>query len=216
MNKKQYYNSIILIFAFLIFFKTQAQEKKQESEEIDKIVFMGNSITEFWPKYSNLFFLNPSYINKGVSGQTTTQMLKRFKVDVINEKPNSVVILAGINDIARNTGPISIKDISKNIIKMSNHARTNNINVIICSVLPAKYIPWNRSIKDTRRKIKSLNLLLYQYCEENKIIYLDYYSEMVDTEGGLKAPEYTSYNDLVHPNKMGYKKMEEILLNVLK
>ena len=97
---------------------------------------------------------------------------------------------------------------------MSELAITNKINVIICSVLPAKKIIWNPSIKP-RYKIISLNSLLKKYCRDNNIYYLDYYSKMVDWGGGLQAPEYTSKYDLVHPNKNGYKVMEEILLNKL-
>ena len=192
-----------------------AKDKNYILKEDRKIVFIGNSITEFWPQYTDFFRLNNLYINKGISGQTTNQMLKRFQTDVINQTPYSVIILAGINDIAQNTGPITIKKISENIIKMSELAINENINVIICSVLPANKFMWNLSIIPTY-KVIYLNSLLKNYCKENKILFIDFYSEMVDWGGGLRTPQYTSKYDLVHPNKKGYEKMEEILINILK
>ena len=180
-----------------------------------KIVFMGNSITQMWSDSSFFFKSNPSFINKGISGQTTTQMLIRFNDDVIKENANTVIILAGINDIAQNTGPIQIKDIAVNIFRMAEMAQKNNINVFICSVLPANRILWNKSIKPTYKVIK-LNMLLKEFCKNKNIEYVDYYSEMVDWNGGLKSPLYTSKWDLVHPNKKGYEKMEEILIKKIK
>ena len=192
-----------------------AKEKNLILKENRKVVFLGNSITEFWPQYTNFFSLNKLYINKGISGQTTIQMLKRFQTDVINQNPYSLIILAGINDIAQNTGPITIDEIAENIIKMSELATEKKINVIICSVLPANKFMWNLSINPTY-KVIYLNSLLKKYCKENNIVFIDYYSKMTDWGGGLKTPQYTSKYDLVHPNKKGYEKMEEILLNILK
>ena len=180
-----------------------------------KIVFMGNSITQMWSDNSFFFKSNPSFINKGISGQTTPQMLMRFDDDVIKENANTVIILAGINDIAQNTGPIQIKNIADNIFRMAEMAQKNNINVFICSVLPANRILWNKSIKPTYKVIK-LNMLLKEFCKNKNIEYVDYYSEMVDWNGGLKSPLYTSKWDLVHPKKKGYEKMEEILIKKIK
>lgn len=180
-----------------------------------KIVFIGNSITQMWSDNSFFFKSNPSFINKGISGQTTPQMLMRFDNDVIKENANTVIILAGINDIAENTGPIQIEDIAVNIFRMAEMAQKNNINVFICSVLPANRILWNKSIKPTYKVIK-LNMLLKEFCKNKNIEYVDYYSEMVDWSGGLKSPLYTSKWDLVHPNKKGYEKMEEILIKKIK
>ena len=176
---------------------------------------MGNSITQMWSDNSFFFKSNPSFINKGISGQTTPQMIIRFNDDVIKENANTVIILAGINDIAQNTGPIQIKDIADNIFRMAEMAQKNNINVFICSVLPANRILWNKSIKPTYKVIK-LNMLLKEFCKNKNIEYVDYYSEMVDWSGGLKSPLYTSKWDLVHPNKKGYEKMEEILIKKIK
>ena len=201
--------TFLTFILFLISLFTFAQKNNQ------KIIFIGNSITEMWTKKSFFFKSNTNFINKGISGQTTSEILNRFQNDVINKKPNTVIILAGINDIAENNGPIKIKNIAKNIFKMVELAKKEKINTIICSVLPANKILWNKSIKPTFKIIK-LNMMLKQFCKNNKIEYVDYYSEMVDWKGGLKTPLYTSKWDLVHPNEKGYEKMEEILQISLK
>ena len=200
------------IFLFFLIINYNFLEAKPKNK---KIVFMGNSITQMWSDNSFFFKSNPSFTNKGISGQTTPQMLMRFYDDVIKENANTVIILAGINDIAQNTGPIQIKDIADNIFRMAEMAQKNNINVFICSVLPANRILWNKSIKPTYKVIK-LNMLLKEFCKNKNIEYVDYYSEMVDWSGGLKSPLYTSKWDLVHPNKKGYDKMEEILIKKIK
>ena len=181
--------------------------------EIDKnrVVFMGNSITEGWSNFNPDFFIDNPYVNRGISGQTTPQMLIRFKPDVVNLNPKSVVILAGINDIAGNTGPMKIENIAENIFSMSEIAKSNNIEVFICSVLPAKAFPWSPSIKNVAEKVIKLNSILEKYCLDNKIQYVDYHSEMNDGNGGLKVPEHTTEDDLVHPNKEGYKVMEDVI-----
>ena len=202
--RKKIFLLLILIFNF-----STAEPKN------NKIVFMGNSITQMWSQNSFFFKSNPSFINKGISGQTTPQMLNRFKKDVIKQNASTVIILAGINDIAQNTGPIKVENIANNIFKMAEMAQKNNIDVIICSVLPANKILWNKSIKPTYKVIK-LNMLLKQFCKNKNIEYVDYYSEMVDWSGGLKTPLYTSKRDLVHPNQKGYEKMEEILIKKIK
>ena len=201
--------TFLTFILFLISLFTFAQKNNQ------KIIFIGNSITEMWTKKSFFFKSNTNFINKGISGQTTSEILNRFQNDVINKKPNTVIILAGINDIAENDGPIKIKKIAENIFKMVELAKKEKINTIICSVLPANKILWNKSIKPTFKIIK-LNMILKQFCKNNKIEYVDYYSEMVDWKGGLKTPLYTSKWDLVHPNEKGYEKMEEILQISLK
>ena len=194
-----------------------AESNKELIDDLDenRVVFMGNSITEGWSNFNPDFFINNPFVNRGISGQTTPQMLIRFKPDVVNLKPNAVVILAGINDIAGNTGPIKIENIAENIFSMSEIALANNIEVFICSVLPAKAFPWSPSIKNVSKKVIELNLLLKDYCLENNIQYVDYHSVMDDGNGGLKVPEHTTENDLVHPNKKGYKVMEGVILNFL-
>tara|TARA_B100000965_G_scaffold299648_1_gene258024 strand:+ start:3114 stop:3836 length:723 start_codon:yes stop_codon:yes gene_type:complete len=180
-----------------------------------RVVFMGNSITESWSHFDPDFFLTNSYINRGISGQTTPQMLIRFKPDVINLKPKAVVILAGINDIAGNTGPMQVENIAENIQSMAEISKANEIQVLICSVLPAIDFPWSPGLNPST-KVLRLNKLLKNYCRENNIIYVDYYSSMVDKNGGLKVPEYTSSDDLVHPNKKGYEVMSNIIQDSLK
>lgn len=193
---------------------------KNENEELiknnqrDVVVFMGNSITEGWSYFSPDFFIENQFINRGIGGQTTPQMLIRFKPDVVSLKPKSVVILAGINDIAGNTGPMKIKNIADNIFSMAEIAKANKIKVYICSVLPAKDFPWSPGLNPSKKVIK-LNKMLIDYCYKNNIKYVDYYSKMNDGKGGLKVPEYTSKDDLVHPNEQGYSVMETVILNAL-
>ncbi len=175
------------------------------------IVFMGDSITEFWSNYDNSFFANNGFINRGISGQTTSQMLLRFPQDVIQLQPSKVVILAGINDIAQNTGPISIEQIMRNIISMVELAKANHFEVILCSVLPANKFDWNHKIQPAKKVIE-LNKLIKKFAEENNITYVDYYSTMVDENKGLKK---IYGNDGVHPNKEGYKTMEQLLLKAI-
>ena len=176
---------------------------------------MGNSITQGWSDFNPDFFIENPFVNRGISGQTTPQMLIRFKPDVVNLKPKAVVILAGINDIAGNTGPMEIENIAENIFSMSEIAIANNIKVFICSVLPAKDFPWSPGLNPAEKVVK-LNDILIEYCKRNKLTYVDYYEKMNNGEGGLKVPEHTSASDLVHPNKKGYAVMEEVILKALK
>ncbi|MBT7623512.1 MAG: acylhydrolase [Flavobacteriaceae bacterium] len=194
------------------------QKNNKELKEIiepNRVVFMGNSITEGWSFFNKNFFIENPFVNRGISGQTTPQMLIRFKSDVVNLNPKSVVILAGINDIAGNTGPISIENSAENIISMAEIALANNISVFICSTLPALDFPWSPGLNPASKVIK-LNKILKDYCKKNNLKYVDYYSFMSDENGGLKVPEYTSADDLVHPNKAGYNVMEKIILKALK
>ncbi len=180
-----------------------------------RIVFMGNSITEGWLQEGLTFFDNPNYINRGISGQTTPQMLVRFRPDVIDLEPRAVVILAGINDIAGNTGPMTLDAIFNNIKSMADLADANNIQVILSSVLPAYDFPWNPGLNPAGKVLK-LNSMMKTYCEEKGFIYLDYHTPMKDDRNGL--PEKLSYDE-VHPTIDGYKMMEDLLetaLNKLK
>lgn len=181
----------------------------------NRVVFMGNSITEGWGNILPEFFKGKSYINRGISGQTTPQMLVRFRADVVNLKPKLVVILAGTNDIAGNTGPSTLEMIEDNIASMVEISRSNNIKVILCSVLPAYDYPWKSGLNPAP-KIISLNKWIKEYSELNNIIYVDYYTPLVDKRNGLKR-EYS--DDGVHPNKVGYQEMvriiEKEIVNVL-
>ena len=179
--------------------------KKREK----RVVFMGNSITQGWKRQRPEFFeLNP-YICRGISGQTTPQMLLRFRQDVIDLKPDVVVILAGTNDIAGNTGPSTLDMITGNIFSMIELAQANNIKVVLCSVLPANEYRWRPEVKPADTIIE-LNRLLESYAKKNKIPYVDYFSPMVDKEKGLKK-EYSG--DGVHPNQKGYTVMEPLIKN---
>ena len=177
-----------------------------------RVVFMGNSITEGWIKANSAFFHRNPYIDRGISGQTTPQMLLRFRNDVIALQPKAVVILAGINDIAENTGPIALKDVAANIFSMAELAKAHQIKVFICSVLPANKFPWRKEILPAQKVIE-LNKMLKDYCQKNKITYVDYYSRMVNDQNGLD--EKLGY-DGVHPNAAGYKVMEAIIQPLLK
>ena len=190
-------------------------EKLKKIDESNRVVFMGNSITEGWSNFDKDFFINNPFVNRGISGQTTPQMLIRFRPDVVNLNPKAVVILAGINDIAGNTGPMSLENIAENIISMAEIAKANNIKVYICSTLPAIDFPWSPGLEPGPKVIK-LNSILKNYCDQNNITYVDYFTSMADDKGGLKVPEYTTADDLVHPNLAGYKVMEKIILSALK
>lgn len=178
----------------------------------DRVVLMGNSITEMWPIARPEFFEETGYVGRGISGQTTPQMLLRFRTDVISLKPKVVVILAGINDIAQNTGFIPTNMIAENIMSMSELGRQNGIEVVICSVLPAIDFPWNPGLQPAA-KVLELNAILKQYAQVNEFIYVDYHSSLKDERNGLKVPEYTSAKDLVHPNAAGYEVMEPLLVD---
>ena len=145
---------------------------------------MGDSITEFWSNVHPEFFLEKSYINRGISGQTSPQMSLRFKADVIDLKPAVVVILAGGNDIAGNTGPSTLEMIQNNIFSMVELAQTHQIKVILCSVLPANYFYWKPKEKPADT-ILALNKSVKSYAKANDIPYVDYYSAMVDDQKGL-------------------------------
>lgn len=172
-----------------------------------RIVFMGNSITEGWIIADRDFFNGKPYINRGISGQTTPQMLVRFRQDVVNLKPASVVILAGTNDIAGNTGLSTLEMIEDNIASMVEIAKSNGIKVILCSVLPAYDYPWKRGLNPAE-KIVALNEWIKEYSDKNEISYVDFFTSMADERNGLKQ-DYS--DDGVHPNLAGYKIMEPIL-----
>ncbi len=169
----------------------------------NRIVFMGDSITDAWGRTTGVFFPGKSYINRGISGQTTPQMLIRFRPDVIALKPRMVIILAGTNDIAGNTGPSTPEMIEDNFMSMADLARANGIRVVLASILPAANYPWKPGI-DPVEEIRALNGWLRDTCAKNGYVYLDYYSAMVDPAHGMKK-DLTI--DGVHPNAAGYQVM---------
>lgn len=172
-----------------------------------KVVFMGNSITDHWYPTDSLFFKDNQYVDRGISGQTTSEMLVRFRADVIDLKPQAVVILAGINDIAQNNGYIALEHVFGNIVSMVELAKVNNIRPILCAVLPAYDFPWRQGLEPAEKVIR-LNEMIRKYAEENHIPYVDYHSALKDDRNGL--PEKYS-QDGVHPNLAGYKIMEELV-----
>lgn len=174
---------------------------------------MGNSITEGWVKADATFFTNNGYIGRGISGQTSYQFLLRFREDVIKLKPSIVVINAGTNDIAENTGIYNEEYTMDNIISMVELAQLHQIKVILTSVLPAATFGWNTTIKDAPQKIEKLNKRIAIYAQMHNIPYVDYYSSMVYGENKALNPKYTK--DGVHPTIEGYKVMENIIYTTI-
>ena len=234
-------NLIIIFFNFFILHNIWTQEKENPLAGIDlrlvrsnidygnfaiydqlnkeviidknegRIVFIGNSITEGWKNFMPEMFDNQTFINRGISGQTSTEMLVRFRTDVINLKPKVVVILAGTNDIAGNTLFRGLEIVAGNISSMAELASQNNIEVILCSVLPAADFPWRKG-KNPDIKIPLLNRLIKDYAQKKGFYYLDYYNLMNDGNNGLKK-DYG--NDGVHPNLNGYKLMQKMVLDAI-
>jgi lysophospholipase L1-like esterase len=168
----------------------------------ERVVFMGDSITEGW-KLDDSFPGKP-YVNRGISGQTTSQMLLRFRQDVIDLQPKVVLILAGTNDLAENTGPVTLKQVEGNLMSMAQLARAGGIRVVLCSVLPAVHYWWHPEVKDPAPKIAELNKWIKAWAAEQGYVYVDYYSPMADAAGGL--PKKLS-PDGVHPSPAGYAVM---------
>src|SRR5438552_3234089 len=182
------------------------------AKDENRVVFMGDSITDSWddPKYGG-FFPGQPYIDRGISGQTTPQMLVRFRADVVALRPEVVVILAGTNDLAGNTGPSTLEAIEDNLISMAELARANSIRVVLASILPVSDYektkdgkPIIRTAQRPPEKIRALNEWMKTYAAKNKSIYLDYYSSMIDEKGFLKDE---LSEDGLHPNAKGYALM---------
>jgi lysophospholipase L1-like esterase len=172
----------------------------------NRVVFYGNSITEGWAQYFAAEFPGKPYVGRGISGQTTPQMLVRFRQDVVALQPKVVVILAGTNDIAGNTGPSTIEMIEDNMASMAEIAKANHIRVVLSSVLPVYDYPWRRGLEPAG-KIVALNAWLRNYAASHGATYLDYHSAMADERQGLKAA--LTY-DGVHPNEAGYRVMASL------
>ena len=171
--------------------------------DTNRVVFMGNSITEVWARHFPTMFPGKAYIGRGISGQTTPQMLVRFRQDVIALQPRVVVILAGTNDLAGNTGPSTLEMIQDNLVSMVELAKANGIRVVLASVLPVYDYPWKPGLEPAG-KIVALNAWMKDYAARNGVVYLDYHTAMADERQGLRA-ELTY--DGVHPNEAGYRVM---------
>lgn len=194
-------------WAYLKKYALENQRLLEQHNDGNRIVFIGDSITEFWKQNDSIFFKQNNYINRGISSQTTSQILERFQNDVIDLQPKCVIILAGINDIAENNGPISLEEIMINITLMVEKSLKNNIEVLLCSILPANSFYWNPKIQPIE-KIIQLNQMIEAYCILTQLYFVDYYTEMVDENLSLDK-KYTK--DGVHPNLEGYLKMKSIL-----
>lgn len=169
-----------------------------------KAVFMGNSITDGWASMHPDFFKDNGYIGRGISGQTSSEMLVRFRADVINLHPKVVLILAGTNDIARNNGVITLEHVMENIQSMCELAKANKIVPILCSVTPSRGYGWVAHF-DPHDSIVELNKMIKAYADKNGYTYLDYFSALVGEDGGM-APGLS--NDDCHPTSEGYDIME--------
>ena len=168
-----------------------------------RVVFYGNSITDTWAGYFGSMFPGKPYVGRGISGQTTPQMLVRFRQDVIALNPAVVVILAGTNDIAGNTGPSTLAMIEDNLISMVELAEANDISVVLSSVLPVYDYRWRPGLEPAG-KIVELNAWLKEYSSNRDVVYLDYHTVMADERQGLKSE---LSEDGVHPNEAGYRIM---------
>nr|WP_321356339.1 SGNH/GDSL hydrolase family protein [uncultured Draconibacterium sp.] len=220
MNIKVLFFSMIMVFATVANaqdwpnlgrFSDANEALKTKPADKERVVFMGNSITENWIKTYPDYF-SGHFVNRGISGQTTPQMLLRFRADVVDLKPAAVVILAGTNDIAGNTGPSTLEMIMDNLKSMTEIAQSNGIEVLLCSVLPAFDYSW-RPGKEPNVKIPELNKMIKAYAKKNKISYVDFFSAMADDKNGMQG-ELT--NDGVHPTAAGYDVMQPIIEKAIK
>jgi lysophospholipase L1-like esterase len=186
----------------LVRYKTDNAALGPVAEGEQRVVFYGDSITDGWGRRPDTgeFFPGRSYLNRGISGQMTPQMVVRFRQDVINLHPAAVVILAGTNDVAGNTGPMTPEMTEDNFRSMIDLAKANGIRVIVASITPAADYPWRKGMAPAP-KIKVLNDWLRGYCVNHSVTYLDYYSAMAGADGGMKPG--ISF-DGVHPNAQGY------------
>ena len=191
-------------FGFLNRYKSDNKKIAMPKADENRVVFLGNSITEGWVREDPAFFTKNPYYGRGISGQTTPQMLIRFRQDVLDLKPKVLVISAGINDIAENSGPYDADFTLGNIISMVEIAKANKIKVVIASIHPAFEFPWNKGVLDVPNKVIRLNEQLKNYALKNKLVYLDYHTAMKDSRNGM-GKELAE--DGIHPTLAGYKVM---------
>jgi lysophospholipase L1-like esterase len=167
----------------------------------DRVVFYGASVAEYWGKRGSMFFPGKPYINRGIGGQTSAQMLVRFRQDVINLHPAAIVILEGTNDISGNTMTSQMSE--NNWQSMAELAKANGIRVIFTSITPSSDFPWHRGLHPAG-KIRALNAWLKEYCASHSLIYVDFYPSLVNAEGGMKGDLTV---DGVHATPKGYAVM---------
>ena len=206
MNQKEEIESENEDWPNLNRYKKENYDLNLDLNEGNRVIFMGDSITEGWSALYPDFFKKRNYVNRGISGQTTPQMLIRFRSDVVDLLPKTVVILAGTNDIAENTGPSNVKMITDNIFSMAELGNAHSIKIVLCSVLPVFKYSW-KNIIDPPSYIYEVNSMIEEYCLKNNYKYLDYYSSMVDGQKGLME---SLTEDGVHPNEKGYEVMSQL------
>ncbi len=222
MNVKKLLLTLVFVMSGILWAEAQdwanLERFREDNEKLgpaktcdQRVVFMGNSITQGWIGQVPEFFEGRDYINRGISGQTTPQMLLRFRQDVLKLWPKVVVILAGTNDIAGNTGPSTLEMIEDNIYSMTELAQAHGIQVVLCSVLPAYDYPWRPGLEPAP-KIVELNKRIKQYASTRGAVYCDFFSAMADDRDGL--PKELS-GDGVHPNKEGYAIMGPLVENAI-
>ncbi|MDR1743622.1 MAG: SGNH/GDSL hydrolase family protein [Dysgonamonadaceae bacterium] len=208
--------SIVMLSGFDVYAQDWANLKRFEKDNAQagmpktnesRVVFMGNSITQGWIEKAPDFFEGKPYFNRGISGQTTPQMLLRFRQDVIKLYPKVVVILAGTNDIAGNTGPSTLEMIEDNLYSMAELAQAHGIQVVFCSVLPVFDYPWRPGLEPAP-KIEELNKRIKNYADTHGAVYCDFFTAMADERKGLKAE---LSKDGVHPNEKGYDIMAPLV-----
>ena len=202
---REHDRQMLFDFPWLARYKDADAKLGPPAADENRVVFMGDSITEGWKLDES--FPGKLYINRGISGQTTPQMVLRFHQDVVNLKPKVVVILGGINDIAANTGPMSLEDTENNFKAMTEIASANGIKVVLCSVLPAYDFPWSPGMQPAPKVIE-LNKWISSFALSKGFVYVDYYAAMKDDRGGL--PSNLS-RDGVHPNAAGHAIMEPLV-----
>jgi lysophospholipase L1-like esterase len=186
-------------FGWLARYKDANAQLPPSQPDDKRVVFMGDSITDSW--HLDQSFSGKPYINRGISGQTTPQMLIRFRQDVLELKPKVVIILAGTNDVAGNTGPMTPEQTEGNIQSMAQLAAANGIRVVLCSVLPASHFNWAPAVQGSGDKILAINTWIKNYATGQGYQYVDYHSAMKDAQNGL-PPELSK--DGVHPLPAGY------------
>ena len=184
------------------------EELKDSSSSGDRIVLVGDSITEGWTEFNPGFFQENNMVNRGISGQTTPQMLIRLKQDAIHLDPKIIIINGGTNDIWGNTGPSTPDMIIDNLCSMAEITAKKNIQVVLSTILPVYQYPDRDDIIDPPKTISFINSVLQDYCKKNSLAFLDYFSPMADEKKGLRSDYGT---DGVHPNKQGYSVMEQVV-----
>jgi len=179
-----------------------------------RVLLIGDSITDFWPTADPAFFAGRpyAYVGRGISGQTSPQMLLRFRQDVLDLHPAVVVILAGTNDVAENTGPYQPQATLNNLMSMAELALAHGIRVVLCSVLPAAEFPWRKQLRPAPQ-IVALNAQIKAYARQQHFQYLNYHAALADERQGLK-PAFA--NDGVHPTLAGYRVMEPLLTQAVR